>query len=86
LLAWVAWRCALPRAVSAHDDAEDVWTLDRWVIVPLLLSGCLYAQGTARLWRRSEGRTGISLIRATYYAAGCLSLAGALVSPLHLLG
>jgi putative membrane protein len=78
--------CTLPRIASAHGNGEAAWTYDPWVTVPLLLSGGLYVLGTARLWRRAGLGRGIRCWQAACYAAGWLSLAGALVSPLHWLG
>jgi putative membrane protein len=78
--------CALPGVANAHGDAGAAWTFDPWVTMPLLLSGSLYALGTVRLWRRAGIGRGIHGWQATCYAAGWLSLAGALVSPLHFLG
>jgi putative membrane protein len=75
----------LASPASAHDGHDHAigWTLDPLVTVPLGLALLLYAFGFARLWKRSDrGRS--SLRRdAILFAAGWLSLAGALVSPLH---
>jgi putative membrane protein len=78
--------CALPGVAHAHADAAVAWTFDSWITVPLLLSASLYAFGTARLWRRAGLGRGIRFWQVACYAAGWLSLAGALVSPLHWLG
>jgi putative membrane protein len=86
LLAWVPLLCLLPGTASAHEDTGGHWTLDPWVVAPLVLSGCLYALGTARLWGRAGVGRGIRLRQAACYTAGWVSLAGALVSPLHWLG
>ena len=69
----------------AHDghDHGIGWTLGPFVTVPLGLTLLLYGIGLARLWQRSErGRGGLRR-DAMLFAAGWLSLAGALVSPLH---
>ena len=59
------------------------WTLSPGVVLPLAAAALLYALGLARLWRRSErGRGGLRR-GALLFALGWLSLAGALVSPLH---
>lgn len=69
----------------AHDGElhEIGWTTSPLVLVPLLLVALLYGAGFTRLWRRSNlGRS--SLQRdALLFACGWLTLAGALVSPLH---
>jgi len=59
------------------------WTLSPEVVLPLAAALLLYAIGLARLWRRAErGRAGLR--RGTLlFVAGWLSLAGALMSPLH---
>jgi putative membrane protein len=59
------------------------WTLSPEVVLPLAAALLLYAIGFARLWNRAErGRAGLRR-GALLFAAGWLSLAGALVSPLH---
>ncbi|WP_448190846.1 cytochrome c oxidase assembly protein [Azospirillum sp. sgz301742] len=54
-----------------------------WVLLPLLLSGGLYAAGVARLWGSVGAGRGIRPMQALCFAAGWLTLAAALVSPLH---
>ena len=69
----------------AHDGHghEIGWTLGPLITGPLGLALLLYITGLTRLWRRSD-RGRASLRRdALLFAAGWLSLAGALVSPLH---
>jgi cytochrome c oxidase assembly factor CtaG len=59
------------------------WTLSPEIILPLAAALLLYALGLARIWRRSErGQSGLRR-GAALFAAGWLSLAGALTSPLH---
>lgn len=71
---------ALGHDGSPHDPG---WTLDPWVTAPLLLGSAIYGIGLYRLWRRSGlGRPGLRR-EAGLFALGWLSLAGALVSPLH---
>ena len=70
---------------SAHGGHEHGigWTFDASVTVPLLLAAALYGLGLWRLHARSgRGRPGLAR-RARLYALGWLTLAGALVSPLH---
>jgi len=59
------------------------WTLSPGVVLPLAATLLLYALGFARLRRRAErGRSGLGR-GALLFGAGWLSLAGALLSPLH---
>jgi cytochrome c oxidase assembly factor CtaG len=74
----------VPAPALAHaGESHGGWTLSLWVTGPLLVSALLYAAGFTRLWRRSDqGRP--ALRRAAFlFAAGWLTLAAALVSPLH---
>lgn len=79
-LAFVA--LALPVAAHAHEANETGWTLDPWISAPLVLAAVLYGIGAARLLARSSSPR-VHRTRALWFAAGWLSLAGALVSPLH---
>ncbi|HYG28775.1 MAG TPA: cytochrome c oxidase assembly protein [Allosphingosinicella sp.] len=69
----------------AHDGSQHSpgWALGLWVTAPLAAGAILYAGGLMRLWKRSDlGRA--SLRRdAALFGLGWLTLAGALVSPLH---
>jgi len=78
----------LPGAAWAHGghEAAPSWTFDPYVLVPLLLSGGLYATGTLRVWGRAGWGRGIRFWQAASYGCGWLALAGALVTPLHWLG
>ena len=59
------------------------WTFSPEVVLPLAAAALLYMLGLARLRRRSgRGRAGLGR-GALLFALGWLSLAGALVSPLH---
>jgi putative membrane protein len=67
--------------------AGSPWTVaDLAVIAPLGLSGALYLAGLARLWRQAGVGRGISKANAACFAAGWVTLALALLSPLHDLG
>ena len=59
------------------------WTLSPEVVLPLAAALLLYAIGLARLWRRAERGRAALRRGALLFAAGWLSLTGALVSPLH---
>jgi cytochrome c oxidase assembly factor CtaG len=58
------------------------WTWDPWIVGPILLSAILFAIGWRRLMLRS-GRPRSWRRRAALFAGGLLTLAVALVSPLH---
>lgn len=76
-------------AAHAHgvgEEAGPIWTFDPWIMTPLLGFGLLYARGLGRLWFRAEAGRRTLVRRTLAYAAGWLSLAGALVTPLHWLG
>jgi cytochrome c oxidase assembly factor CtaG len=60
------------------------WTFDPWILAPLSISAAVYALGAAHLAQRSDPRR--RGWEHTYYVAGWLALAAALVSPLHWLG
>ena len=59
------------------------WTFNLPVTTPLILSALLYGLGVARLWRRAGMGRGATLLQVACFAAGWLTLAFALVSPLH---
>src|SRR4051794_6479286 len=59
------------------------WAFDPGVVIPLALTGWLYAQGLWSLWRASGVGHGVKKWEATSYALGWLALVVALVSPLH---
>lgn len=58
------------------------WDLDPLVVVPLVLTGGLYAAGLARVWRRAGVGRGISRWSGASFAAGWLVTAIALVTPI----
>jgi cytochrome c oxidase assembly factor CtaG len=71
---------------AAARESAPTWTFSAWIVDPLLLSAALYASGVADLWRRAGIGRGVALWRVGLYGAAWLSLAAALVSPLHWLG
>ena len=68
-----------------HEDVNGAagWELDPVVVTPLLVSGVLYGLGLVRLWRRAGWGRGVTFVHVSLFGAGWLTLAGALVSPLH---
>jgi putative membrane protein len=91
-LAGFAWTAvalfATASLTSAHEvgpasleELKDWWAFDPGVVLPLVLSGFLYALGVWRLRAASQSAFGSREI--VCYAAGWLSLVIALVSPLH---
>ncbi|MGL9622399.1 cytochrome c oxidase assembly protein [Bradyrhizobium sp. U531] len=75
----------MPHAVYAHGAAEAAapsWTFDLWIVAPLISFGLMY--GIGRLILATKGRKRIW--QDVVCAAGWLTLAAALVSPLHWLG
>jgi putative membrane protein len=68
------------------ETAGPAWTFDLWITIPLLAAAVLYAKGALTLWHRAgTGRRTLTW-HGLAYAVGWLSLAGALVSPLHWIG
>jgi PQQ-dependent catabolism-associated beta-propeller protein len=84
LTAIVGLAALIPPAALAHGSAAaaPAWTFDTWVTGPLAVALAWYTLGLVRVAQRSATsapwRGG-----ATWFAAGWLVLAGALVSPLH---
>ena len=82
--------CLLAPAANAHGMASDGagpgWTWDPWITGPLALSAGLFMVGWARLRRRSRHGGERLQRRAALFAGGWLTLAAALVSPLHQAG
>jgi cytochrome c oxidase assembly factor CtaG len=63
----------------APHDLWTAWELEPGAVVPLMISGLLYAIGARR-------RRGVRQTEMLYFWAGWLILALALISPLHPLG
>jgi cytochrome c oxidase assembly factor CtaG/cytochrome c2 len=53
------------------------------ILLPLILSAGLYLTGTVALWRNAGRGHGIRVWETVAFSAGWLTLAAALVSPLH---
>jgi putative membrane protein len=80
-------------ARSLHDgqplaphDLWSAWSFDPAVIGLLALSGVLYFQGVRALWKSAGAGHGVRTGEAIAFAAGWLTLALTLISPLHRLG
>jgi putative membrane protein len=83
---------AAPAVAHAHRETPidrnslwAAWNTDLAVLIPLGLSGGLYAAGLFRLWRHTRVGGGIRRREAAAFAAGWLTLFIALVSPLDAL-
>ncbi len=62
------------------------WSVDPFILAPLLMIALLYGQGVARLWRRAGTGRGVRPWRVAAFGSGVLVLVVALVSPLDPLG
>jgi putative membrane protein len=85
LLLWLSAGPALAHGSEPHGTGPT-WTFDPWIVTPLLFAGLHYAAGSAVLWRRTAADRGVRRWQAAAYFSGWLSLALALISPLHWLG
>jgi putative membrane protein len=76
----------MAHSTDADPQAPPGWTLDAWIVLPLLLAAFLFAFGWWRLRARATlGRAELRR-RGRLYTLGLLLLAAALVSPLHQAG
>lgn len=79
-------------ALAHRPEEQDVqaawfaWSFEPWAVLPLLLSGGLYALGLCRLWASAAPGAGISRAQALCFAAGWISCVAALVTPIDALG
>lgn len=71
---------------SEAFGGTSAWTFDPWIAGPLLVLGLLYAVGALVLWQRTTVGWQVRRLQAMAYVGGWLTLAAALVSPLHWLG
>lgn len=76
---------ALAHGGEVHG-AEAIWTFDPWIVGPLLAVGVPYLFGVWALRRRTTIGRSVRAWNALAFGLGWLTLAGALVSPLHWLG
>jgi putative membrane protein len=85
ILTFVAIGRAGAHGLDSDRTGPD-WTFDSWIVVPLTAFALAYAVGVVRLGLRTRySRTRVNR-RGLAATAGWLTLAGALVSPLHWLG
>jgi putative membrane protein len=77
-------------AAHAHAPGQPVdgasWTFDPWIVAPLVVFGGMYAIGAITLSRRRGWNGTTHNWRDLAWLVGWLSLAAALISPLHWLG
>jgi putative membrane protein len=85
LLTTAAAGAALAHGGEVHGT-EATWTFDPWIVGPLLAIGMPYLFGAWMLGRRTTIGYRARMWSAAAFGLGWLSLAGALVSPLHWLG
>jgi putative membrane protein len=62
------------------------WSVDAWVLIPLVMAYWLYGRGVRCLWSRAGWGRGLSGANVLAFVAGQAVLVGALVSPLDPLG
>ncbi len=67
-------------------SASPAWTFDPWIVTPLLIFGGMYGSGLLVLCRRRRRAIAGRAWRELACLAGWLTMAAALVSPLHWLG
>lgn len=88
-LIWILVFLMIATPAIAHGDeahgSRFPWTFDPWIVVPLAILAILYCVGAVRLAWRTR-RPGGMIIPALLSCGGILTLAGALLSPLHWLG
>lgn len=79
---------SLAKAHGAADHPDPAgWSFDHpSLTVPLALTLMLFVVGSLRLWLKAGVGRGVPLWSAALFAIGWLTLAAALVSPLHELG
>lgn len=75
-------------ALAHGDDAHASglsWTFDPWIVLPIVVIGLLYVSGRITLSRRAHS-TGPMRWQDFFFLSGMMTLACALISPLHWLG
>jgi putative membrane protein len=86
VLALVLPTAAFGHEGEVHTGALTQWEFDPLIVVVLLASASIYALGLRNVWTSAGIGHGIKKLEALYYTLGWLSLAVALVSPVHVLG
>lgn len=92
VLAGCAAHWLTPAAVHAHAGAVlpgnvwRAWTFEPFVTFGIIAALLLYARGLHRVWRRAGFDRGVRNWQAWCFAAGMLTLALAMISPLDALG
>jgi putative membrane protein len=88
-LIWTPIFLTIAVPAMAHGDDNHAatlnWTFDPWIVLPIVVISLLYVAGRIRLSRRSR-RSGPMHWPDLFFCGGMLTLAGALISPLHWLG
>lgn len=84
---WLLAFALIGGVAHAHGSAqENALAREVWLLAPLLLSGAWYALGFARMLTQSREGRSVLWRRGFLFAAGWLTIAGSLLSPLHELG
>src|SRR5882672_2201925 len=65
---------------TISNEVFSSWELNPWVLIPIAISGTLYARGWLQLHRRAPDRFGFSQLSAFF--AGLIAVVCALCSPL----
>ena len=89
LLALGAALAPFPALAHAGDGIPHIWhaySLDLYVVLPMLLAAAAYGLGLARLWGRAGRGRGIETWRAGCFAGAMLALSLALIWPFDVLG
>jgi cytochrome c oxidase assembly factor CtaG len=88
-LIWTLIFLTIVAPAMAHGDDDHAatlsWTFDPWIVLPIALISLLYVAGRIRLSRRAH-RSRPMRWQDLFFYGGMLTLAGALISPLHWLG
>jgi putative membrane protein len=82
----VIWALAHDGEPFAPHDLWSAWSWEPLVVVSLGLSLGLYCRGVRLVWRSAGSGHGVGIWEAAAFVLGWISLAVALVSPLHQLG